>query len=86
MWRAFFVAIGISLAILGAEGLLIEKATVRWRRAEPAAATYLQGVPYLGTQPPPATTRDVDFSESFSWFLIAAGSLVVLYSATVAKG
>jgi hypothetical protein len=74
MWRAVFLAIGISLAILGAECFVVEKAVMtRKSDAEPAL-----GMPdkTIVLQPP----------EWAPWSLLSAGVLIVLYSFTFRRG
>jgi hypothetical protein len=85
MWRAFFLAIGISLCLLGGEALLLEKATVRVRKAEPQSQSYLASIPYLGAGPKPSNTREVQITDAAAWLLITSGAMVTLYSVTVAR-
>jgi hypothetical protein len=73
MWRAFFLAIGISLAILGAECFVIEQAVMTKRSPdEPAVGMPTQSV----------TIRPPEWAP---WSLVSAGVIIVLYSFTLTK-
>ena len=85
MWRSFFIALGISIAILGCEGLLIDKAVVRWPSAEPPPASFFQGLPSTGSAPAASSTRVIQPTDPRCWFLITAGVLVVVYTVAVTK-
>ena len=80
LWRAFFMAIGISLCILGAECMLIEKAVVSTpaAAAEPTIATGDIGTPTL-------KSREVRPPDWAPWSLISAGVVVVLYAHTLRR-
>jgi hypothetical protein len=94
MWRAFFLAVGITLAILGAECLVVEKAVFalpRKKEAEPPPAafpgsSYLPGSEYLiGEVPEAPKTKEVVPPEWAPYALLSAGAIVALYSVTLAK-
>jgi len=73
MWRAFFLAIGISLCILGGECMLIDKAVLASPRSASAGGelkTALGGREYT----PP---------DWMPWSLLSVGAVVILYSFTV---
>ena len=77
MWRALFLAVGITLCITGGEFLLIDKATL----AKPAAAaTNSQG---NGGQQ--ADVRDFKPPEWAPWSLLSTGSVIILYSFTIPR-
>ncbi len=70
MFRAFFLALGLSTFILGLECLVIDKAVLAPRSgsaAEQIAVTY----------------REVRPPEWAPWSLLSAGAVVMLYSFTL---
>jgi hypothetical protein len=73
MWRAFFLALGIYCCVLGAECLLIEKATLTGRSDR-------QGALGLGIGAP---KRELVPSEWAPWSLLSAGAVTILYSFTL---
>jgi len=95
MWRAFFLAIGITLAILGGECLIVEKAEVSWpANNEPppqptylSRATYLPGSEFLlGSKPVVDSSKTVITpSDWAAWTLLSAGAVIALYSVSVAR-
>ena len=72
MWRAFFLAIGICLLILGTECLVIDKAVL--------AVTKDQAAPNLIGNP-----RVITPYEWTPWSLLTGGVVVILYSFTVSR-
>ncbi len=68
MWRAFFLAIGISAIIMGAECLAIEKAIF----ANPWTPNVAGSVKPAG--------RELSPPEWAPWGLLSGGAVVVLYS------
>jgi hypothetical protein len=81
MWRAFFLAIGITLCILGAECLVVEKAVLASPNSPPPTASS----PF---QPAPTTSqrpREIVPPEWAAWSLLSAGAVVILYSFTIPK-
>jgi hypothetical protein len=78
MWRAFFLAIGITLCILGGECLIIDKAVL----ARPAATE----VANSDLAAPPATSGgELEPPEWAPWSLLSAGAVVILYSFTIPR-
>lgn len=72
MLRAFFLAMGISTCIYGAECLVVERFVLA---AEKPVAT--QPGAFTAPAKPP---RDMNPPEWAPWSLLATGALVVLYS------
>jgi len=72
MWRAIFLACGISLCILGAECMIVDKAVLA---AKPGA----EGV--IG----PPKAREVKPAEWAPWSLLSAGAVILLYSITIPR-
>ena len=95
MWRAFFMAIGITLAILGGECALVEKAVFALPGKKDAppqtasfpGASYLPGSEFfMGAAPrSPKRTREVKPPEWAPFVLLSAGVVVGLYSVTLSK-
>ena len=73
MLRAFFLAMGISTCIYGAECLVVDRFVLA---AEKPAATRPGDYTAAPAKPP----REVTPPEWAPWSLLATGALVVLYS------
>lgn len=77
MWRALFLAVGITLCILGAEGLVFEKAIL--------------SESFIGDDAPrPAVARSLGRREYappewVPWSLLSGGAVVILYSFTIPR-
>ena len=84
MWRAFFLAIGTMLIIVGIECLLIDSAVLAAVRPAP-----VQRVNQSWFQTPPAASvnqsRTVRPPKWIPWSLIASGAVVVLYAVTLPR-
>jgi hypothetical protein len=83
MWRALFLAVGISMCIVGAECLAVE-------RFELAGEEVLDegpaGPPTLfGSSAPPAfaPSRDIEPPEWAPWSFLSAGAVIILYALTI---
>jgi hypothetical protein len=74
MLRAFFLAMGISTCIYGAECLVVDRFVLAGE-AKPAAAQ-ASSFNAPSAKPP----RDIKPPEWAPWSLLASGALVVLYS------
>lgn len=79
MWRSFFLAIGVSLCILGAECMVVEKAVF----ALPAGETEPASI--YGPGQPGTVKHEVEPPEWAPWSLISAGVVISLYSVTLAR-
>ena len=77
MWRAFFLAMGISLFILGAESLVVERAVLMPK----AQAASTQSIAAPATKPPAV----VKPPEWVPWTFMSIGAVVVLYSFTIPR-
>lgn len=71
MWRALFMAVGITGAVLGLECLAIDKAIL--------------SSPNNGPNQALATTREWVPPEWLPWTLLSGGAIVVLYSFTIPR-
>ena len=85
MWRAFFLAIGITLCIRGAECLAVERFELAGNEPpveEPAPATL------FGSPPPPlaGASREIVPPEWAPWSFLSAGAVIILYSLTINRG
>ncbi len=81
MWRSFFLALGISMCIWGAECLVIEKAVLAGP-AKPATPQDFTG--YLTGQQQPAA-KEFTPPEWAPWSLMSSGAVVILYSFTLPR-
>ena len=79
MWRAFFLAIGLFLMILGAECLAVSKVTLRARHDPPPPV-------YPMDEPAKVGPRKILKPASWApWSLLSSGAVVCLYSFTIPK-
>ncbi len=69
MWRALFLAIGITVAVVGAEFMAVEKAVLKQTNRETGERF----------------TRVVNPPEWVPWTLLSAGAVVILYSITIPR-
>ncbi len=87
MWRAFFLALGVSTCILGAECLAVDKAVLKIREEAPAnsflSVTGLNSL--TGLSAPPGRQREIVPPEWAPWSLLGAGAVVMLYSFTIPR-
>ena len=81
MWRAIFMAIGISLIILGGECLVVDKAILAAPKATETQDEY--GQLYYDVSP---GKRDFTPPEWAPWSLLSAGAVMLLYSFTIYHG
>src|SRR5947209_3175975 len=84
MWRAFFLAVGIYMCILGAECLAIERFELAAREVEAPAST---PATLFGSAPGPVTEgRDIEPPEWAPWSFLSAGTVIILYALTINRG
>ena len=84
MWRAFFLAVGISLVIIGAQCLIVERVVL----ARGTENTAVQSEDYLfggQTTVPSTGGKDIVPPDWAPWSLMAAGAVVMIYSFTIPK-
>jgi hypothetical protein len=82
MWRAFFLGVGITCVIMGAECIVVEKVILAPKaRAAPAAATGLEPIPNLE----PKKVREIAVPDWAPWILMTGGAVVILYSFTIPR-
>lgn len=82
VWRAFFLAIGTMLIIVGIECMLIESAVLVSDRTE---TTPVANAWYIPPQPMQVNNRVIRPPEWIPWSLVAGGTIVVLYSMTLPR-
>jgi len=76
MWRSFFLAIGVTLCILGVECLGVERVVLKARKPAPKpAATFL-------SDPPPSVgpRHEIIPPDYAPWSLMGLGAVVILYA------
>lgn len=78
MWRPFFLGIGITLLILGAECLVLDHVVLNGQQ-RPLQPGFFQTEPTVVDQP----GRLVSPPEWAPWTLMSAGAVVMLYSFTI---
>ncbi len=78
MWRAFFVAMGIVLCIVGGECLIIDKAVLA--KSEDGTTAF-----NANQQPTGPISRDLKPPEWAPWTFISVGAVVLLYSFTIPR-
>jgi len=76
MWRAFFLALGITSFILGMECLVIDKAVMAASESSGASGFLERATPGY---------REVEPPEWAPWSLMSGGAVVMLYSFTIPK-
>lgn len=81
MWRALFMAIGISLIVLGVECLVVERAVI----ASPATVNSLGPSDYA-TPEFAASTKVIEPPDWAPWSLMSAGVIITLYALTLKGG
>ncbi len=79
MWRAFFLAIGVFIMILGVECLGVERASLRMRDAPPPP------VSPFDTGPKEGSAKQVVPPTWAPWSLMASGAVMCLYSFTIPR-
>jgi hypothetical protein len=78
MWRAFFLAIGFFLMLLGAQCLGVDKATLK-ARSDPEPQLIPLGDPQPGPQ------KEIIPPSWAPWSLLSSGAVMCLYSFTIPK-
>ena len=85
MWRAFFLAIGVTLCILGFECMVLDHAVLASRGRADAPVTHaLDYDAYDFAIDQPSTTapapKTIEPPEWATWSLLSCGAIVLLYS------
>ncbi len=79
MWRAFFLAIGVFLVILGVQCLGVERAQLRIHERPPAP------VSPFDTEPAEGAARQIVPPPWAPWSLLSSGMVMCLYSFTIPR-
>ena len=78
MWRAFFLAVGITLCIVGAECLGLDKVVLKVRKDPPKVeAGIFDTTP---EQPTVGPRKTIKIQPHTPWSLMALGAVVILYA------
>lgn len=77
MWRAFFLALGVYLVVLGAQCLGVEKFVLNVREMPPPQTDL------LGEAPRPGPQVEAQPAPWTPWSLMATGAVVCLYSFSI---
>ena len=82
VWRAFFIAVGVMMVIVGIECLLIESATFADEnsRAVRVNNNFFQ---QLESYEVSSKGKTVEPPEWIPWSLLASGTIVILYALTL---
>jgi hypothetical protein len=81
MWRAFFLAIGVTLCIVGVEFLGLERVVLKIR--ERPKAVQQQPDPFALSEPSkpgPGPRKTIIVKEYTPWSMLALGAVVILYA------
>jgi hypothetical protein len=83
MWRAFFLAIGIYMCILGAECMAVEAFELKGAQASVDSAT---PATLFGSSPTVATGRVIRPPDWAPWSFLSMGTVIILYALTINRG
>lgn len=79
MWRSVFLAVGITLCILGIECLFVEKAVLA-SNEKPKL-----GQPLVNMISGDSGPREFQTKEWMPWSFMSAGAVIILYTVTLKK-
>ncbi|NLE38831.1 MAG: hypothetical protein GX621_12475 [Pirellulaceae bacterium] len=81
MWRGFFLAIGVTLCIVGVEFLGLERVVLNIRERPAATSqTDMFGLPITQPNPGPGPRKVIVVQEYTPWSILAMGMVVILYA------
>jgi hypothetical protein len=80
MWRAFFMAVGIFMVILGAQFLIVEKMVM----AE-ASKSHASSESHAASSHGGGKNNDFKPGEGLPWILLSAGTVIIIYTFTIPK-
>jgi len=96
MWRAIFLALGVTACLIGAQCMVLDhvvlKAKAKSAEADPPPAPPVS-TPHAAPAQPTQTTfsadqpqgRVVEIKDWFPWTFLSFGAVVILYSFTIPK-
>jgi hypothetical protein len=81
MWRAFFLAVGIFLCIIGAECMAVQTFEMApdETTVDPTAPATLFGTP-------PPNVDYIEPAEWAPWSFLSVGTVIILYALTINRG
>ena len=83
MWRAFFMAVGIFMVILGAEFLVVEKLVMaqssKSAHSSESHSTSHSSIGHGGNE------NEFKPGEGLPWILLSAGTVIIIYTFTIPK-
>ena len=82
MWRAFFVALGITLCILGVECLVLDKAVLKNQQPETVGTT---AKTLFSSNDPILKNKELAPKDWHPWSLLSSGAVIILYSFSLPK-
>ncbi len=85
MWRALFMAIAISICLLGLECMVVKQAILT-SHAPAASSQFDASDPFAGSLAAASPKRTIQPAEWHSWSLLSVGSVLMLYSLMLNKG
>ena len=77
MWRSFFTAVGVCLAVLGTEALVLDRVVLKSKDKSP-----VQNSMAFAT----VKAREIIPPDWAPWSLLSSGAVTMLYSTTLRKG
>ena len=87
MWRAFFMAVGINLLIIGAQFLIVEKVIIskpadRVARQEAANGSGFTNAAFSPNAGPTVSSNRKTFKPKdwMPWCMLGAGTVIVIYT------
>lgn len=83
MWRSLFLAIGLTLLLLGLESIFVERAVLSNRFSKAVAPANDPDFELDPAAGPVRQKRDFAPPEWAPWSLISASAVVILYSITL---
>ena len=78
MWRAFFLAIGVFLMLLGVQCLGVEKVNLKMRDPPPPASPF-------DSEPKEGALKELNPPPWAPWSLLSSGAVMCLYSFTIPR-
>ena len=82
MWRAFFIALGISLCILGVECLVLEKAIMKRQENQ---STISSNETMFSQNTLAVQNKEIKPKDWHPWSLLSTGAVIILYSFSLPK-
>ena len=76
MWRAFFLAVGVFVCLLGVECLGVEKVVLKLKNPPPAPTQEFLAAP----APTVGSAREIAPPDYAPWSLMGLGAVIILYA------